>query len=56
MPALINNNEIEEVIRLLQVDPQGAIDEAKRLLNRSEDSLVLLRCLSEEEGSSLVDW
>jgi tetratricopeptide (TPR) repeat protein len=35
MPALINNNEIEEVIRLLQVDPQGAIDEAKRLLNRS---------------------
>jgi len=37
MPALINTNEINEVIRLLQVDPdpQSAIDEAKRLLNRS---------------------
>ncbi len=35
MPVLINKNEIDEVIRLLQVDPQGAIDEAKRLLNRS---------------------
>ncbi|MFP6805541.1 MAG: tetratricopeptide repeat protein, partial [Pseudomonadales bacterium] len=35
MPVLININEINEVVRQLQVDPQGAIDEAKRLLNRS---------------------
>ena len=35
MPVLINNNEISEVLKLLQVDPQSAIDEAKRLLSRS---------------------
>jgi tetratricopeptide (TPR) repeat protein len=35
MTVLINPTEVREVIKLLQEDPQGAIDEAQRLLDRS---------------------
>ena len=57
MPVLININEINEVVRQLQVDPQGAIDEAKRLLSRSgntrDAAFVTLRNLMAASALSL---
>ena len=55
MSLPINDKEVNEVLRLVSVDPQGALDEANRLLDRSahhkDTSYVLLHNLM--AGSAL---